>query len=112
MHYLLTRRQFPQLTPRQVKRINGLMDNRQAEFLSFPQHDVLKLGKGHRRMKHDAYSAAMIGMHVAGLEGMQAALYHTMLDSMSNQMKQTYGGPMSDIMFAMWKMNMTRNGWK
>jgi hypothetical protein len=104
----MARKQFPELTPAQIKKINGLMDNRQAQFLAFPQHDVLKIGKGHRKQKHDVLSAAMIGMHVAGAPGMQAALYHTMLDKMSDQLEQSLGSENRDILMAMWKKNMRR----
>jgi hypothetical protein len=106
MHYMLARRQFPTLTPTQIKRINGLMDNRQAQFLAFPQYDVMKIGKGHRKQKHDMLSACMIGSHVAGIEGMQAAMYHTMLDSMSTQLERTLGSENRDILMALWKKNM------
>jgi hypothetical protein len=110
MHYLMTRQFFPGLTPLQVKKINSSIDNRRNESLAFPEYDVLGIGKGHRKMKHDALSAAFLGARYGGSVGMQAALFHTMLDQVSTNMEQTVGSENRDIMFAVWKKCFSRRG--
>jgi hypothetical protein len=111
MHYMFTRQFFPTLTPVQVKKINSSLDNRRNDWMEFPEYDPLGVAqKGHRRKKHDALSAAFLGARYGGSTGMQAALFHTMLDQVSTNIEQWVGSERRDILFAMWKMSMSRRG--
>jgi len=105
---MFTRHQFPDLKPIEVRRINSLLDNRAHPFLDFPEYDVLGIRRGHRKKKHDIVSAATIGSRVAGTRGMQAAIFHTMLDKMSDNLEQQFGSEQRDILMSCWKIAM---GW-
>ena len=109
-HYLMSRQFFPTLSPTQVKQINSSLDNRRNESLAFPEYDVLGIGKGHRRKKHDMLSAAYLGARYGGSTGMQCALFHTLLDQVSTNMEQAVGSENRDIMFACWKKCFSRRG--
>jgi hypothetical protein len=52
------------------------------------------------------FSAATIGARVGGAPGMQAAIFHTMLDQVSTQVEQQFGAERRDILFAALKIGM------
>jgi hypothetical protein len=108
LHYLYTRKWFPNMRASQARRINSLLDNRSRQFMSYPQYDVLGLGKkgGHRRYKHDMLSAAAIGSHVAGRDGMAAAVLHQMCDKLDERVKEVYGSVNRDLYMLMMKKCM------
>lgn len=108
LHYLYTRRWFPHMRASQARRINAMLDNRSKQFMSYPEYDVMQLGRkgGHRRYKHDMLSAAAIGSHVAGRDGMAAAILHQMCDKFDERVKETYGSINRDMYMLMLKKCM------
>jgi hypothetical protein len=95
------------LAPQKIKDINRAIDNptrisarvqRQTQQKSTTGYnnpfDILQLGRhsGHRQVNHDVLNSMYTGFAIAGVDGARAGLVHYMLDGLSDQWKQKFGG--------------------
>jgi hypothetical protein len=56
--------------------------------------DILNLGRhsGHRQQGHDIVSSMYTGFMIAGVEGARVGLVHYLMDGLSDNIKNQYGG--------------------
>lgn len=84
----------PKFDPKMVQKVNRAIDTPQLidAYLNNRSKKYLVPGlnmTGHRRFNHDLLSALLKGYQVGGYAGAQAAYYHLLADTFSNNMSRS-----------------------